>query len=155
MNTYKCELSFVWMFLSFVGYMLIHIWGAIFQDKTDFPSFCSYHLPKSPWLMSRHRARFLPPCWDLAWHGLVQILCMLSQQLWVHMLIVFKSVAPGMLTLLQWKATHWRTFGQHKLIWMWEALKSWTIFYIVKKYKNLEQGGCYSSEVTCLSIQLA
>lgn len=53
--------------------------------KLDSPSPGSYPFPLAPQLRVGLHASFPSPCWDFIWLELVQVLCVLSQLLWVHM----------------------------------------------------------------------
>ena len=65
--------------------IMINAPGPVLLEKTDSPSFRNKQLPIAPLLGVGICAQLPVPCWDVVWHGSAQVLCMLSQPLWVHM----------------------------------------------------------------------
>lgn len=54
-------------------------------EKIDSPSSRIYLLVIFAQLRLGLHAQFFSSCWDLAWFGLIQVLCLLSWRVWVHM----------------------------------------------------------------------
>lgn len=63
----------------------VNLVGATFWKKTDSSHPSNYWLPKSSWLGEGECTQLSPLCLDLVWLRRTQVLCFLSQPLWIHM----------------------------------------------------------------------